>query len=137
MKIASIVLASILFLAGSVLIDSQPFAQGACGEGSNSYKLMVHVSDNRPNSVKHKGKDATDFHVCNGDEVEWQIVGPKKKYWVDFLNAAPFTGDRKKNSNNNGKIRVIIDGDTRPDGYKYDIGIVDGGVMDPRIIIGN
>ncbi len=137
MKIASIVLASILFFAGSVLTYSQSFAQETCGEASTLYKLKINISKNKPDSVKHNGKDARELHVCNGDKVEWKIVGSGKKYWVDFLNAAPFTGDRKKNSNENGKILVVINGDTRPEGYKYDIGLIGGGVMDPRIVIGN
>jgi hypothetical protein len=137
MKITSTILASILFLAGSLVISSQSLAQDACGEESNSYKLMIHVNRNKPTKVTHKGKDADKFHVCNGDEVEWQIVGSGKQYWLNFLDGAPFSGGKKKNSNSNGKINVVIDGEAGPDGYKYDIGIVDGGVLDPRIIIGD
>lgn len=136
MKITTI-LASILFLAGSIVTDSQSLAQGACGGASQSYKLMIHVNDNRPTSVMYKGQDANDFHVCNGDQVQWQLVGSDKQYWVNFLNGAPFSGGQKQDSNSNGKIDVVIAGEAGPAGYKYDIGIVDGGVLDPRIIIGD
>jgi len=133
MKITSTILVSTLFLAGVLLTDDQPMAQDACDEGASSYKLMIHVSENRPNRVTHKGEDATDFYVCNGDEVEWQVVGSGKQFWIDFINGAPFSGDGKKNSNNNGKVSVVIGGEAQS--YKYDIGIVDGGVLDPQIII--
>ena len=132
MKITTTILAA-LFLTGALLTDDQPLAQGACGEGASSYKLMIHVSENRPNRVTHQGEDANDFYVCNGDEVEWQLVGSNKQFWVDFINDAPFSGGGKKNSNNNGKVTVIIGGEAQS--YKYDIGLADGGILDPRIII--
>ena len=94
---------------------------------------MIHVSDNKPTTVTHQGDDASDFYVCNGDDVEWQLVGSGKQFWLDFIDGAPFSGGAKKNSNNNGKISVVIDGSA--ESYKYDIGLVDGGVLDPKIII--
>ncbi len=135
MKITTIFFASILFLAGALVTDSQSLAQGACGGESNSYKLIIHASDNRPTRVTHQGQDANNFPVCNGDAIEWQIVGSAKQYWVNFIDGVPFNGSGKQNSRN-GKINVVIDGTAGPEGYKYDIGIVDGGVLDPRIIIG-
>ena len=133
MKIITTILVSAVFLAGVMLTNDQSLAQDACGEGANSYKLMIHVSENRPTRVTHQGEDATDFYVCNGDEVEWQVVGSDKQFWVDFVNGSPFSGGEKKSSNNNGKISVTIGGEAQS--YKYDIGIVDGEVLDPQIII--
>ena len=133
MKITITILVSAVFLAGVMLTNDQSLAQDACGEGANSYKLMIHVSENRPTRVTHQGEDATDFYVCNGDEVEWQVVGSDKQFWVDFVNGSPFSGGEKKSSNNNGKISVTIGGEAQS--YKYDIGIVDGEVLDPKIII--
>ncbi len=133
MKITTAITVSVLFLAGAFLTNSQPLAQDACGEDANSYKLMIHVSHNKPTRVTHKGQDADDFYVCNGDEVEWQLVGSEKQYWLNFIDGAPFSGGAKKNSNNNGKVSVVIDGSAQS--YKYDIGLVDGGVLDPKIII--
>lgn len=135
MKITTTILASVLFLAGALITNNQSQAQGACGEESSSYKLMIHVSENKPTRVTHNGQDADDFYVCNGDEVEWQLVGSDKQYWVNFLDGAPFSGDQRKNSNNNGKVSVVIDGSAQS--YKYDIGIEGGGVLDPKIIIGD
>ena len=136
MKITTLIVASILFLAGALGTDSQSFAQRACGGESNSYKLIIHASEERPTRVTHKGQDANNFHVCNGDAIEWKLVGSAKKYWVNFISGVPFDGSGKRNSNN-GKIHVVINGTAGSDGYKYDIGIVDGGEMDPRIIIGD
>ncbi len=136
MKTTTLVFASILFLAGALVTDSQLLAQDPCGGESNSYKLIIHASDNRPTKVTHQGQDANNFHVCNGDAIEWQIVGSAKQYWVNFIKGAPFSGSDKQNSNN-GKINVVINGTPGPEGYKYDIGIVDGGIFDPRIIIGD
>ena len=133
MKITTTILVSVLFLAGALITNNQSQAQDACGDEPNSYKLMIHVSDNKPTSVTHKGDDASDFYVCSGDEVEWQLVGSEKQYWLDFIDGAPFSGGAKKNSNNNGKVSVVIDGSAQS--YKYDIGLVDGGVLDPKIII--
>ena len=136
MKIITTVFASLLFITGAFVITDQSLAQDDCGGESSSYKLMVHVSNNKPTRVTHKGQDADDFYVCNGDEVEWQLVGSAKQYWVDFIDGAPFGGASRRDSDNNGKIQVIIDGDAGPEGYKYDIGLADGGLLDPRIIIG-
>ncbi len=133
MKITTTILVSVLFLAGALITSKQLQAQDACGEESSAYKLVIHVSDNRPTRVTHQGEDANDFYVCDGDEVEWQLVGSGKQFWVEFIDGAPFSGGEKKNSNNNGKISVVIGGAAQP--YKYDIGIVDGEILDPRIII--
>jgi hypothetical protein len=133
MRITTAISVAVLFVAGALLTGNQPLAQDSCGEGASSYKLMIHVSDNKPTRVTHRGQDADDFYVCNGDEVEWQLVGSNKQYWVDFLDGAPFSGDQKKNSNNNGKISVVIGGSAQS--YKYDIGLDDGGILDPKIII--
>jgi len=119
------------------MTNSQSFAQDTCDEGSSSHKLMIHVSDNKPTRVTQHGQDADDVYVCIGDEIEWQLVGSAKQFYVDFINGAPFEGSGKKNSNNNGKISVVVGGSAQPGmAYKYDIGLADGGVLDPRIIVG-
>ena len=133
MKFSTTLIVSVLFLGGALATDKQSLAQGDCGDGPSSYKLMIHVSDNRPDRVTNKGNDATDFEVCSGDTVEWQLVGSNKQFWVDFLDGAPFSGGERKNSNNNGKISVVIGGEANE--YPYDIGLVDGEAMDPKIII--
>jgi hypothetical protein len=137
MKITTTVLASVLFFACALTTDSQSFAQGACEGRPSSHKIMIHVSDNRPTRVTQNGQNADDVHVCIGDQIEWQLVGSAKQFYVDFISGTPFEGSGKKNSNSNGKISVVVGGSAQPGmAYKYDIGLVDGGVLDPRIIVG-
>jgi hypothetical protein len=138
MKITTTIFVSGLFFVAAFMIDGQSFAQDSCGNGAKSLKLMIHVSDNKPTRVTQGGQDADDVYACIGDEIEWQLVGPAKKFFVDFINDAPFDGAVKKISNNNGKITVVIGGSAQPGmAYKYDIGIDGGGVLDPRIIVGD
>ena len=137
MKITTAFLAAVLFFLGTMATDSQSFAQDVCDGTPSSHKLIIHVSDNRPTNVTQAGQPADDVYVCIGDQVEWQLVGSAKQFYVDFIDGAPFEGSGKKNSNNNGKISVVVGGSAQPGmAYKYDIGIADGGVLDPRIIIG-
>ena len=137
MKITTAILASVLFLAGALTTNSQSFAQSSCEGGPSSYKIMIHVSDNSPTRVTQNGQNADDVYVCIGDQIEWQLVGSAKQFYVDFISGAPFEGSGTKNSNNNGKISVVVGGSAKPGmAYKYDIGLVDGGVLDPRIIVG-
>jgi len=137
MKITTTVFATVLFFLGAMTTDNQSFAQVVCDGTSSSHKLMIHVSDNRPTRVTQAGKNADDVYVCIGDQIEWQLVGSAKQFYVDFIDGAPFEGSGKKNSNNNGKISVVVGGSAQPGmAYKYDIGIADGGVLDPRIIVG-
>ena len=135
MRITTTIIASILFLAGALAIQDPSFAQDSCEGGPDSYKLMIHVNENRPTRVTHKGDDATDFEVCIGDSVEWQLVGSAKQFYLDFVAGAPFAGASNQHSAN-GKVQVSIGGSATPgERYKYDVGIVDGGVLDPVIII--
>jgi len=138
MKITTTIFALVLIFAGALTTDRQSFAQDSCEGGPGSHKIMIHVSDNRPTRVTQHGQDADDVYVCIGDEIEWQLVGSAKQFYVDFISGAPFEGSGKKNSNSNGKISVVVGGSAQPGmAYKYDIGLVDGGVLDPRIIIGS
>lgn len=135
MKITTTIFAFVILSAGVLMTQEFSFAQGMCG----SHKLIVIVNDRRPTKVVHAGEggaNAEEVTVCIGDEIEWQVVGPDKAFYIDFPDGAPFDGDAKKNSSADGKILVTVGGPAEPGmSYKYDIGIVDGGVLDPRIII--
>ena len=135
MKITTTIFAFVILSAGVLMTQDFSFAQETCG----AHKLIVIVNERRPTKVVHAGAggaNADDLTVCIGDNIEWKVVGPDKAFYVDFLGGAPFDGDAKKNSNANGKILVTVGGPAEPGmSYKYDIGIVDGGVWDPRIII--
>ena len=136
MKITTAFFAAVLFFLGTMATDSQSFAQDVCDGTPSSHKLIIHASDNRPTRVTQAGQPADDVYVCIGDQVEWQLVPAGKQFYVDFAGGVPFSGPGEKHSNN-GKISVVIGGSAQPGtAYKYDIGIADGGVLDPRIIIG-
>ncbi len=114
-------------------------AANACDGQTELFKLKISVnSDETPFKVTHKGEDAEDLTVCVGDEIEWKLVGQAKKFFVNFGDRAPFPADpdgkHKKNSSND-KITVTVTGPASDDPYKYDIGIVGGGLWDPRIVV--
>lgn len=136
MKITTTMFASVLLLVVFLTTSNTSEAQGVtCGE-PKTYKLMVHTRNNTPTKVTIGGKDAFYLYdVCIGDTIEWQIVGPAKKIFVQFAAGTPFNGGGKTDSNNNGKISIVV-GDTATAGadYKYDIGLGEN-VWDPRIII--
>ena len=141
MKITTTMFASVLLLVVSMTASNTSLAQAATCEGPKTYKLMVHTKNNKPTKVTIKNSDGEDkdaFYlsdVCIGDTIEWQIVGPAKKIFVRFAAGTPFNGGGKTDSNNNGKLSIVV-GDTATAGadYKYDIGLGEN-VWDPRIII--
>jgi len=128
-------LAAVFCLAA---ISSPALADGNCDRDPMTFKLKVKVRENKPVGVTHRGQDAEDLRVCVGDSVEWKLINPASAgdFFVDFPGGAPFAGGTMQNARN-GKVLVTIGApDVTPGAsYKYDIGITDGGVWDPRIII--
>ena len=136
MKFTTTMFASVLLLGVSLTASNTSMAQAASCDEPTTYKLMVHTKNDKPTRVTMLGKDAFYLYdVCIGDTIEWQIVGPAKKIFVQFAEGTPFNGGGKTDSNNNGKISIVV-GDTATAGadYKYDIGLGEN-VWDPRIII--
>ncbi|MGB5622397.1 MAG: hypothetical protein WBN65_07890 [Gammaproteobacteria bacterium] len=123
-------------LVAGVMLAASASARECDGE-SELLKLKISVTGDQPDKVKDKdGEDAEDFSVCVDDVIEWKLVGQARQFFVDFGDRAPFSvesdGKHKKNSRN-GKIMVIVTGPASDEPYKYDIGLEDGGVWDPRI----
>ena len=57
-----------------------------------------------------------------------------KKFYIEFPGTTPFPG--KKKDSGNEKVSWTIRADApRGERYKYDVGIVDGGILDPIIIV--
>ena len=129
---------AITMVALALPVFSEPASAAGCERGPELFKLKIKVRDNKPVEVTHRGQDAEDLVVCPGDQIEWKLINPAsaESFFVDFVDGAPFGGDVLKNSNN-GKILVTIGGgDVEPGAvFKYDIGVANGGVWDPRIII--
>lgn len=110
-------------------------AQGTdqCERAAKTFKLKIKVQNDKPTKVTKGfwGKDAEKLHVCRGDTIEWKLRG--KKFYIDFPRTTPF-GTNKKEADN--KISWTVSAEAaRGDSYKYDIGIVGGGVLDPIIIV--
>lgn len=127
---------SIVAAIAATAITQNAHAQSSCESERQSFKLIVRVVSNNPVEVMNSGLNANNLHVCIGDEIEWQLVGAAKQFYVNFVAGVPFDGAGKTNSNNNGKITIVVGGAAEPgESYKYDIGIIGGGVLDPRIII--
>lgn len=114
---------------------SQAQEQDPCDRAEKTFKLKIKVKNNKPTKVTTgfwRKKNADTLNVCRGDTVEWNLSG--NKFYIDFPRTTPF-GTNKKNSENN-KIAWTVSADAaRGDSYKYDIGIVGGGVLDPIIIV--
>ncbi len=127
---------SIVAAIAATAITQNAHAQSPCEGERQSFKLIVRVVSNNPVEVMNSGLNANNLHVCIGDEIEWQLVGAAKQFYVNFVAGVPFDGAGKTNSNNNGKITIVVGGPAEAgESYKYDIGIIGGGVLDPRIII--
>lgn len=112
---------------------SQAQGEDPCDRPAKTFKLKIKVKNNKPNKVTKGifGKNAGTLNVCRGDTVEWKLSG--KKFYIDFPRTTPF-GTNKKEADN--KISWTVSAEAaRGDSYKYDIGIVGGGVLDPIIIV--
>jgi len=104
-----------------------------CDRAAKTFELKIKVRDDKPTKVTRGffRKNADTLNVCRGDTVEWKLSG--KKFYIDFPRTTPF-GTNKKEADN--KISWTVSADAaRGDTYKYDIGIVGGGVLDPILIV--
>ncbi len=113
--------------------EVQAQGQDPCARAAKTFKLKIKVKNNKPTKVTKGvfGKNAGTLNVCRGDTIEWKLNG--KKFYIDFPRTTPFDTNKKENNN---KISWTIRADaTRGDSYKYDIGIVGGGLLDPIIIV--
>ncbi len=112
---------------------SQAQETDPCERSAKTFKLKIKVRDDKPTKVTRGllGRNADTVNVCRGDTIEWKLNG--KKFYIDFPRTTPFATNRKENDN---KITWTVSADAaRGDSYKYDIGIVGGGVLDPIIIV--
>ncbi len=125
---------TLCLLVAVAILSVPPVSAGVCGDESTTYKLVIRVVQDRPAEVLHHGQNADELHVCPGDGIEWKLQGSEKSFYLDFLAGAPFSGDNRPNSHS-GKILVSIDNASSGDIFDYNIGLIDGEEMDPRIIV--
>ena len=116
-----------MLLLGSV--DSH--SQDTCDRGGNHTIQVKEGADGMP-ELKYRGGSAEDVHVCNGDQVQWVLVGSDREYFVDFMGDAPFPGAAMRGSSG-GVVSVIIDAESRA--YDYGVNFAGDEPFDPRIIV--
>lgn len=128
---------SALFLCLTIAAYGTTYAQeqDKCDRRAKTFKLKIKVQGDMPNEITEGfffPQNADTLNVCHGDTIEWKLSG--KKFYIDFPGVTPFD-EKKKNSSNN-KIRLKVSAEAkRGESYKYNVGIVDGKVWDPTIII--
>lgn len=123
-----------LCLAFATYGVAQAQERDPCERPAKTFKLKIKVSDDKPTKVTKGffGTNADTLNVCRGDTVEWKLSG--KKFYIDFPRTTPFSANKK--SSENDKVSWTVSADAaRGDSYKYDVGIVGGGVLDPIIIV--
>ena len=112
---------------------SQAQETDPCDRAAKTFKLKIKENNDKPTKVTKGffGRNADTLNVCRGDTIEWKLNG--KKFYIDFPRSTPFGTNKKENSD---RISwTISDAAVRGESYKYDIGIVGGGVLDPIIIV--
>ncbi len=128
LKILAIAGASAVILS---LASTHSNSQGNCDRGGN-HTIQVRESEDGMPALTYRGGSAEDVHVCNGDQVQWVLVGPDRDYFVDFMGDAPFPGAAKRGSSG-GVVAVTIDAESRA--YDYGVNFAGEDPLDPRIIV--
>jgi hypothetical protein len=128
LKTLAIVGASAVILS---LASTHSNSQDNCDRGGNHTIQVSEGAEGMP-SLKYRGGSAEDVHVCNGDQVQWVLVGPDREYFVDFMGDAPFPGAAKRGSSA-GVVSVTIDAESRA--YDYGVNFTGEEPFDPRIIV--
>lgn len=135
MKILSGIAVTGLTIAVLMLGSADSFSQGACDRGGN-HTIQVRPKNNGMPELKYKGGSADEVHVCAGDTVKWILIGPSRKFFVNFFSSAgaPFAGATKLGSNGN-VVKIDIAATAERGGYDYGVNFEDGPDMDPRIVV--
>lgn len=126
-----------LLLAITAGVASVASAQDdPCDREPREFSLKIKVKNDIPTEVV-KGlfgwENADRINVCRGDTIKWKIQH-SNEYQLRFQNGTPVGGD--KLDSRNGKVETTVRDDAeRGREYKYDIALIDGGVLDPIIIL--
>jgi len=134
MKIINTIVIAVLAFAMLMLGSAASLSQGSCA-GKSEHTIQVRPGPDDVPVLTYQGGSAEDVHVCIGDTIKWVLNGPDRQYFVDFLEGAPFAGEKRRGSSGN-MISVTVGGPAeRGSSYKYDVEFEDGGTLDPRIIV--
>ena len=115
----------------TAFIGVNAFAQDdPCERDAETFYLKIKIKNNTPTEVIKGDKNADELDVCRGDTIEWKLQ--HKEFYIEFVDGTPLDSDSKNSSN--GKITAeVSDSAERDTSYKYDIGIEDGGTLDPKV----
>jgi len=134
MKILSAIAVAGSMVALLMLGSTASLSQDNC-TSSGHHTIQVRAGDDDVPELSYGGGSADEVHACIGDTVQWVLTGPNRDYFVDFFSGGPFDGATKRGSSDN-VVSIVIGGSAeRGQGYDYDVQFVDGGGMDPRIIV--
>lgn len=134
MKMVNAITAIAAVIAVLILGSTESGAQDTC-RSSGNHTIQVRSGDDGNPVLRYKGGSADEVHVCLGDTVRWVLTDPDREYLVNFFADAPFEGASEVDSNG-GVVSVVIGGTAeRGQSYDYDVRFIDGGSLDPRIVV--
>lgn len=131
MKILTTLAISTAMAGAGLFMSADSNGQDSCDRGGMHTIQVREGADGKP-SLKYKGDSAENVYVCDGDTVKWVLTGSDRKYFVEFMGNAPFSGDSKRPSNG-GDVRVTINAE--PGSYDYGVSFEGEEPMDPRLIV--
>lgn len=131
MKILTTLAISTAMAGAWLFMSADATGQDTCDRGGMHTIQVSEGADGKP-SLKYKGESAENVHVCDGDTVNWVLTGSDRRYIVDFMDKAPFSGDSKRRSNS-GAVKVTINAE--PGEYDYGVSFEGDEPMDPRLIV--
>ena len=138
MKIGNVLGVATLVFVALVLSSNESFSQEddeeECTLGPN-HVIQVRVRDDDKAVLKYRGGPGDKVEVCKEDNVKWVLIGSNRDFSVDFGDDAPFSGAKKRDSENDEIDVDISDSAEKDKHYEYDVAFGDDDPMDPQIII--
>lgn len=121
------------FIALIMLVQIPAVAQDACERPSRPFQLVIVLVGNAPSEVTRGGVNANNQNVCRGDTVVWRL--PATSFTLTFDDGTPFDNAVLESDDSNAVSATVTDDAERGRGYKYDIELANGEILDPRIIV--
>lgn len=134
MKILITVAAGALLIAAAMTNSLVAQGQGVCDHGGN-HVIQVRTDANDEPELSYQGGSAAAIRVCLGDSIQWVLNGPTRDFYVEFTGGIPHNRGRQAQSTGR-VVDIIVGGEAeRGQGYDYFVQFIDGGGMDPRILV--
>ncbi len=126
---------SLLIVGLMAFFGVYTFAQDdMCDRNAKTFKLKIKIKKNTPTKIVkgNNDQDADELHVCRGDTIEWKMQN--KTFFISFPKSTPLNSNSR--ISRNGKITAeVSDTAVREVPHKYDIGIDEGGTLDPTVVV--